>query len=71
LRRLSTRELLKLIQDTIDDHMERIEEIRQVLHRDLSMEGILHDDVGASLADRIVQRISLACCSFFVIFMTG
>ena len=41
LRRLSTRELLKLIQDTIDD-MERIEDIGQVLHEDLSTEGITH-----------------------------
>jgi len=42
LRRLSTRELLKLIQDTIDGQMERIEDIGQVLHGDLSTEGIIH-----------------------------
>jgi len=42
LRRLSTRELLKLILDTVDDHMERIEDIGQVLHEDLSTEGIIH-----------------------------
>ena len=42
MRRLSTRELLKLIQDTVDDQMERIEDIGQVLHGDLSTEGIIH-----------------------------
>ncbi|KAK2431156.1 histone mono-ubiquitination [Trifolium repens] len=38
LRRLSTTELLKLIQDTVDDQMERIEGIGHVLHGDLSTE---------------------------------
>jgi hypothetical protein len=41
LRRLSTTELLKLIQDTVDDQMERIEDIGHVLHGDLSTEGII------------------------------
>jgi E3 ubiquitin-protein ligase BRE1 len=42
LCQLSTRELLKLIQDTVDDQMERIKDIGQVLHEDLSIEGIIH-----------------------------
>ncbi|KEH42364.1 putative aminoacyltransferase, E1 ubiquitin-activating enzyme [Medicago truncatula] len=41
LRRLSTRELLKLIQDTVDDQMERIEDIGQVLQGDLSTEDVI------------------------------
>ncbi|GAU14380.1 hypothetical protein TSUD_249180 [Trifolium subterraneum] len=42
LRRLSTTELLKLIQDTVDDQMERIEDIGQVLHGDLSTEDAVN-----------------------------
>jgi len=42
LRWLSTWELLKLIHYTVDDQMERIKDIGQVLHEDLSMEGIIH-----------------------------
>ncbi|KAK7320550.1 hypothetical protein VNO77_30120 [Canavalia gladiata] len=41
LRRSSTRELLKLLQDTIDDQMERTDSIAQVLHGDLSYEDAL------------------------------
>lgn len=39
LRQSSTRELLKLLQDTIDGQMKRIDNIAQVLHGDLSTEG--------------------------------
>jgi len=42
LRWFSTRKLLKLIHYIVDDQMERIKDIGQVLHEDLSMEGILH-----------------------------
>lgn len=39
LRGSSTRELLKLLQDTVDGQMERIGNIAQVLHGDLPSEG--------------------------------
>ncbi|KAJ1389004.1 Zinc finger, RING-type [Sesbania bispinosa] len=41
LRRSSTGELLKRVQDTIDDQMERIDSIAQVLHGDLSSEDAI------------------------------
>lgn len=42
LRQSYTRELLKLLKDTIDDQMERAGSIAQVLHGDLSSEGKKH-----------------------------
>lgn len=42
LRQSSTRELLELINGTVDDQMNRIEDIDQVLQGDLSAEGMIH-----------------------------
>nr|XP_012568573.1 E3 ubiquitin-protein ligase BRE1-like 2 isoform X2 [Cicer arietinum] len=62
LRLLSTTELLKHIQDTIDDQMKRFEDIAQVLHGDLSAEDVIIltskiDDMAKKEADNFREVI--------------